>query len=315
MNLFDSFRLFQLLQLLGQRLWVRVVFKRVNRNQAVCFEVDGRPVSEVRQLGISKPGNVIYVGRLGSQRVKIYQTFSATHARFIQRVCERPEVQEYFPQVLHRKDQYIIVEWIDGKPLTTVSLVAKPQLLEQLVCIQATLHTQQIHDEKPGFDYVRFLEKRLHQFRAILPLSYSLKQILEEVHNATPSAISRLSHPDVTPSNVVIQKGSGKLKLVDNELLTQSPCYLVDLFNTYYSLRHPRQLGMQYVALYRQYISNLQLPEGWDSYLLALWGLRLIGALFQAGDLARAYRLASQIAAGELDDHPIVRMIQEEIGK
>lgn len=315
MTLFDPLRLFQLLQLLGQRLWVRVAYKKLNRNQAVCFEVDGKSISEVRQFRISKPGNIIYGGKLGTQRVKICQTFNAAHARFIQHVYELPKMHGYFPRVLHRKDQYIIVEWIDGKPLTVVSLVAKPQLLEQLVRMQATLHTQQLHNEEPGFDYVEFLEKRLHQFRAILPLPDSLKQILETVHNVTPSAISRLSHPDVTPSNIVIQKGSGKLKLVDNELLTQSPYYLIDLFNTYYSLRHPRQLGMQYVALYRQYVPNVQLLESWDSYLLALWGLRLVGALFQAGKLARAYRVASQIAAGEFDDHPIVRMIQEQIGK
>lgn len=313
--MFDSLRLFQLIQLLGQRLLVRVASKKLNRDQAICFEVDGKPVSEIRQFKISKPGNIIYVGRLETRRVKICQTFNITHARFIQRVCELPEVQDYFPRVLYRKDQYIIVEWIDGKPLTLTSLVAKPQLLEQLVRIQATLHTQQLRDEEPAFDYVQFLEKRLHQFRAILPLSDSLKQILETVHNITPSAISRLSHPDVTPSNIVIQKGSGKLKLVDNELLTQSPCYLIDLFNTYYSLRYPRQLGRRYIALYSQYAPNLQLLEGWESYLLALWGLRLIGALFQSGKFARAYQLASQITAGEFDDHPIIKMIKEEIGK
>jgi thiamine kinase-like enzyme len=304
----------QVLQLLGRRLWIKAGSKRVDREQAVCFEIDNKLVSEVQRLGISKAGNIAYVGKLGNQRVKICQTFSAAHARFIQRVCERSELQEYFPRVLHRKDQYIIVEWIDGKPLTAVSLIAKPQLLERLVRIQVALHTQ-LHDEEPGFDYVQFLEKRLHQFRAILPLSDSLKQILEKVHSATPSAISRLSHPDVTPNNIVIQKSSGKLKLVDNELLTQSPCYLIDLFNTYYTLRHLRQPAMQYVALYGQYAPNLQLLEDWDSYLLGLWGLRLIGTRFQAGKLAQAYRLASQIAAGEFDDHPIIRMIQEEISK
>jgi thiamine kinase-like enzyme len=315
MTLFDPIRILRLVQVLAQRSLARFYSKGLNRDQGVCLEVDGISLSEVRQFRVSKPGNVIFVGKLGNQRVKICQVFSAAQARFIQRVCELPRLQEYFPRVLHRKGRYIITEWINGKPLTRVSLFAKPELLEQLVRMQATLHTHQLPSGEAGFDYVQFLEKRLDQFRAILPLPDGLAQILDTVRTTAPSAILRLSHPDISLGNVVIQKGSGKLKSVDNELLTQSPCYLIDLFNTYYRLRYPRQLGTEYVHLYREHIPELKLLEGWDSYLLALWGLRLIGALFQAGDFSLAYRVSSQIVAGELDDHPVIEMLREEVGK
>jgi thiamine kinase-like enzyme len=312
MNLLDSIGI---LSRLGRVLRTKFSSRRVSGEQMVCFEIDSKLLSEVRRLGISKAGNVSYVGKLENRWVKIYQAFNATHARFIQHVCEHPEVREYFPRVLHRKERYIIVEWIDGKPLTAASIAAEPQLLERLVRMQATLHTHHLPEKEVGFDYAQFLEERLHRFRAILPLSNSMERILQKVHGLKPSVVSRLSHPDVTPKNLVFQRSSKRLIIVDNELLTQMPGYLIDLLNTYYGLGHLRQLGMQYVALYRQYAQSVQLWEGWDSYLLALWGLRRVGALFQAGKPARAYQLASQIAAGELDDHPLVRMIQEETGQ
>lgn len=300
--------LFQMMLLLAQRVWAKVMPRR---KQAVYFKVDGKQFSDVCLFKVSKPGHVVLVGRLGGRRVKIYQVFSPAHADFVRRVCTLPDVREYFPRVLHKNDRHIVVEWVEGKPLTVSALVTKHELLERFADIQAALHQQRLDDQEPGFDYVSFLEARLHRFRSILPLSPGLRWILDRVHDVPGPLSPRVSHPDFTPSNVVIEKASGQLKIIDNEALTQSSAYLIDLFITYHSLRNPVGLGERYIALQRRHVSDLELPVGWASYLLALWGLRLTGAMFQAGQFAGAYHLADRMARGEFDEHPVVRMIRE----
>jgi hypothetical protein len=300
--------LFQLVQLLAQRLWARVAPRK---RQTIQLPVGDQSLSDVGLLRISKPGNVILTGRLGGRRVKVYQTFGAAQADLIERACALPKVRENFPRVLHRDGCYVVAEWIEGKPLTVASLVTRPGLLERFVDLQAALHGQQLAVREPGFDYVAFLLARLHRFRGILPLSDGLKWLLDEVQSAPDLPPPRLSHPDFTPANVVVERDSGRLKVIDNEALTQSSAYLMDLFVTCHSLRNPAGLAERYVALQRERVGDLQLAGGVAAYLLALWGLRLVGAMFQAGQFAQAYRLAERMAAGEFDGHPVVGVIRE----
>lgn len=300
--------LFQLAQLLAQRLRAKVA---PQRGQTIQLPVGDELLSEVRLLRVSKPGNVVLTGRLGGQRVKIYQTFGAAQADLIARACALPEVQENFPKILYRDGCYVVAEWIEGKPLTVASLVARPGLLERFVDLQAALHGQQLAVREPGFDYVAFLRARLQRFRGILPLSDGLKWLLDEAQSAPDLPPPRLSHPDLTPSNVIAERASGRLKLIDNEALTQSSAYLIDLFITYHSLRNPAGLAERYVTLQRERVADLRLAEGVASYLLALWGLRLVGAMFQAGQFAQAYRLADRMAAGAFDGHPVAGVIRE----
>lgn len=153
--------LLQMMQLLAQRVWAKIAPRG---EQAICFQVDGKRFSDIRLFTVSKPGNIILTGKLEDQRVKIYEVFSPVQASFIQRVSARPDMRPYFPRVLYGSGRHIVAEWVEGKPLTIGALVTKPELLERFVDMQVALHRQQLAGETSGFDYVRFLEARLHRF-------------------------------------------------------------------------------------------------------------------------------------------------------
>jgi hypothetical protein len=120
----------------------------------------------------------------------------------------------------------------------------------------------------------------------------------------------------VTPKNLVLEDGTNQLKSVDNELLTCSPAYLLDLFNTHYALaRSGDGVAQSYLERYSHCVRELPLPGGWESLFVALWTLRLAGTHFQARKFRAAYRLADAAVAGKLDNHPVIQAIREIAAK
>lgn len=282
-------------------------------DEPICIEIAGELISVVRHLGISKARRLSYLGYLGSRPVKIYQTFSSSHAQFIRKVSEHVDLREYFPEVLHISGEYVIAEWVQGCSIAEIPGEVDPDTVKAIVRIQTSFHTQDLGDEggETGFDYIDFLEKRLHRYRGVFPVTDSLSKILCVVHDRMPFLEPRLSHPDVTPRNLILEEKTKQLKLIDNELLTYSSFYWLDLFNTCHALTHTADtVAKYYLDQYMQHMSIFSLPAGWESLFVALWALRLIGTYFQAGKFKNAYRLADGAANGELNNHPVIQAIR-----
>ncbi len=130
---------------------------------------------------------------------------------------------------------------------------------------------------------------------------------MEIIQNYEPKRVPmQVSHADVTPANLIIEKRTGRLKLVDNELLNQSWYYLIDLFNTYASLGNSRDLAKSCLQSYQETGGNFVMLLEHRRFFLALWGLRIIGSALQAGDISRAFRLADTLRSDDFRSHPLV---------
>ena len=281
----------------------------------LAIEIDGEPLSHVRLLGLSKVGHLSWVGSLGEQPVKVYQVFGPSHAVYIERVSEHPVLGEYFPKVICRKNEYLVVEWVDGRPLSPREVLRKSHLIHQIAHLQVVLHAESadMNINVATFDYIAYLEKRLYRYLGPFVPDNAISQMLQEVHGYACALKPKVSHPDVTPRNLVIQTGTGKLKVVDNELLTQSWYYLIDLFNTYASLGESQRLAEQYIEAYHRAGGDLTPLLDHSSFFLAVWGLRVVGAMLQAGDVERAFHLADQMCPARCDSHALMRAAERVV--
>lgn len=276
------------------------------------LQLAGETIEAVRRVGISKAHNLTYTGIWQGRRVRINQVFNATHATFIEHIATLSPLKDYFPIHFFREGRYLVVEWVEGYPLTINDIKNHSETLDALVSMQGSFHKLPFPTETSGFDYTKFLEERFHRYRDVWPLSDAFAILFERLHHHQPlPERSRLSHPDVTLANIVRRKESGALVLVDNELLNASPYYLIDVFNTYHRLPDQGLRGI-YLSLYQRYGPEPCLTCDGLQPLIALWGLRSAGAALQAGKFDLAYRIAEEVVAGKLDTHPMLRMLQEK---
>ena len=190
-------------------------------------------LSEVRLWRDSKIGNRSWKGCMDNRPVKIYQTFSPVHAEYVEQVSQDSVLCQYFPQVMRRWNEYLVVEWIAGKSLNAEKVVKNRALLQEMVGLQAAIHSRTFPGTSGSFSYLSYLHDRLLRYIGPFVQSDGICQIIDLIQNHAPGQLDAcVSHPDVTPNNLVIEETSGRLKLVDNEALTQSWYYLIDLFNT-----------------------------------------------------------------------------------
>lgn len=87
-------------------------------------------------------------------------------------------------------------------------------------------------DSGCGYDYREFLVRRARCFKSILPLDEAIDRIAGILESGAGPSESRMSHPDITAAKLVREEGSGRMLSIDNELITQSLYYSIDLFKT-----------------------------------------------------------------------------------
>jgi len=232
----------------------------------------------------SKIGRITFVFPFFKRRIKIYQAENSTQAAFIKRAISLPDLSRYFHPILFSFGRYLFAGWVEGISSEKIADIEKFRLLDWIVDFQSSLHSRSlcVKDEQGGFDYLNYLEKRIVKFA---PPGLDLDEIgrLRMVASSPPVEKSGLSHPDVTLRNIVIEKDNGNFRIIDNELLSQSPYFLLDIYNTCYSLYPSKELISYYLNRYASCMIRFSLQPGWESSLAAAWSLRIAGSHFQAG--------------------------------
>lgn len=281
------------------------------------FEVGALTLTAPRLLGMSKAGQLSWTAEIDGRPVKIYECQSEAHARFIEQVTDIPELQEHMPRCFLRKGTHIIVEWVLGEPLSWRTARQNNDMLQRLAKLQATVHSIQVQGASPGFDYKRYLTERLDRYSGILPMEGAGMAPWAALDHDHLASKDRLSHPDFAARNIVVEKGTGFLKLVDNELMTQNNYYLIDLFNTYWSFKQGlrSEFFEQYLTHYVERGGDLRPLVNDEQFFSLLWRVRTIGTLLQAGK-PRTFHEARKLARFDLDAvsrarHPIVRFAKE----
>lgn len=284
---------------------------RPSTTSGVSITIAGKSLSEVTLLGVAKTGNLSWGGYLSKQPVKIYQTFNCCTAEYIARLSNDPVLGEYFPKILHIYENYVIAEWIEGKTVCPQIIQRNPRLLCDIVEMQAKFHSHTCITDTEPFDYITFLRDRLLRYLGPFAQNKAVKHIVDICSNKLDTDLPvRVSHPDITPTNMVFEKRTGKLKVIDNELLTKNIYYLIDLFNTYQSFTGWPQIAKSYIESYCNSGSDLTLLVEYRSFFTAIWNLRLLGSMLQAGQMSQFHQLAKQIDSGRMQTHQIIRMAE-----
>lgn len=223
-------------------------------------------------------------GRLANgQKVKVYSLFSSEQGALRLALQDmQPFERLHLPALLARSNTLVAEEWIDGQPLSKLS---RAQLRQYSQTIQAFLHAcqnnsilQSLAEQHLGaFCYINdYLLPRLKPWANWQPVARLLLQ-WQQARDATLAKVpSHLSHPDLSLSNLIVQRHTGKLYVIDNELLGVGPGWILDGNNSF-CRQHPMQLA-------------------WDSdikhFVKVAWRLRLVGSALDAGLFARAADLA-----------------------
>ena len=253
--------------------------------------VDNTPLSDLKALGsgiykpaITKAGRLSLQGRMPDNRkVKIYSGYSPAQ------ISLRTELDQLkldppicFPRVVLNDDFLLVEEWVDGTPLnelpTAKSMNYAPQVEALLKQFQSDSFLSALAKKHAGsFCYLNdYLISRLSIWAQWQPV----KALIGEWERTEKAVVDLLpiflSHPDLSLSNLIVQHSTGKLYVIDNELLGVGRSWVIDGKNSFCKKR----FNTKSVDSLTQRFSNLS------------WKLRLVGSALEAGDFERAERLA-----------------------
>ena len=256
-----------------------------------CLYVNNTPLSDLKALGsgifkpaITKAGRLSLQGRMpDNQKVKIYSCFSPAQTNLRLRLDSlNVEQTLYFPRLVLYDDFLLVEEWINGIPLNELP---HDEAMQYVPHIESFL-TQVQHDHifinladknAEAFCYLNdYLLKRLgvwSQWQPVKELILEWKETESKVVDILPNF---LSHPDLSMSNLIVQHSTGKLYVVDNELLGVGRSWVIDGKNSFCKSKFKDDL----VDAVSQNFANLS------------WKLRLVGSALDNGDFERAERLA-----------------------
>lgn len=281
------------MSLLGQlRRW-RARRLHATANDSLQIEIGEHELSRPRLLGQSRCGRLSWTARLDDQPVKILECHDTEHARFLEQLSTHPRLGRHFPEPVLRAGPFLLVRWIDGE---VVRWGRDRRLVPAVAGLQAQLHLERSVPELPAgsFSYLEFLEERWRRYQSVFPLAEGFEGIRSVLDGQRPQLATALCHPDLTAANLVVERSTGRIKVIDNELLGLGVYHPVDLLATFRSfgagLR--RQLAPVYAEAYAAAGGDLGALTANQDYFQALWLLARIGALLQEGAIGHATELA-----------------------
>ena len=243
------------------------------------------PLGGYRQMGITKAGRVSFSGLFEGKKVKVYSSYSTNHSKLRVRLESTNLGQRFFPRLLISDNNHIVEEWIDGLPVekldSALSQCAAEEMKSFLSECQDSEELIQIAEQHLGaFCYFQdYLIKRIEPW-CVLDFVREFKLSWQEKYERVKNEIKvRLSHPDLSVRNVLLETKSRRFVVIDNELVGIGHGWILDgrnslLKNFTEESEIPAQLGIE------------------KGFVNESWKLRLIGSALDASDFDRAYRLA-----------------------
>lgn len=268
----------------------------VGRSGAAALEIAGLEIRAIRTVrethagsALNKAGRLVLAGDADGGPVKIYETASIGHARFVAAAAEIGASCLRFPEVLARSGPFLVCRWVEGAPLSRRG--ATREGLQRLAQLQANLHAVDSAGlPDSDFDYWRdIIAPRFQRAAALVGNERIALQATELVDGWRAGAAETLNHPDLSLDNVILSNSS-QLVPIDNELLYRGPGAFMDLLNTTNSL--PADQQSLYLRAYLASPGARPLPD--PEVFRAFWLARRAGTLFVAGDVRR---LASVFAS------------------
>lgn len=285
------------------------------------FEVDGQQVKNLRLLQrknsdtLGKVGMLSWVALMGDKKVKVYECRSVKHAQFIEKLSQDARVSRFLPKCYLRKNEFVVVEWVEGRVVTWKDISDDTNLMRQMSNIHNSFHALSTEYWPAEKCYLLdYFESRFNRFRNVLPVDEFVDRVFTILREKTPKIPERLSHPDITPVNVIVDSASKEMKVIDNDLFTQTSYYLIDFFTTYRSIGvdNPDDLLKRYLLLYLEKGGDLKPLVDCEEFFHALWSYRVAGTYMQEGRIQQALDMVNDYLLETIPTHPLIQVVKND---
>ena len=246
------------------------------------------PLGGYRQLGITKAGRASFSGLFEGKKVKVYSTYSADQAKLRVSLESTDLGQQFFPRLIVSDQTYVVEEWIDGLPLKKLD-----SSLSQRAAKEIRRFLSECRDSKElirvaahyegAFCYFQdYLIKRLEPWRVLEFVQDFILSWQGAYERVKDNIEVRLSHPDLSDTNILLEKNTGRFVVIDNELLGSGRGWILDRRNSF----------LKDFSGNEEDYPNREIEKG---FLDMSWRLRLIGSALDASDFKRAYTTATNL--------------------
>jgi hypothetical protein len=243
------------------------------------------PLGGYRQLGITKAGRVSFSGLFEGKRIKVYSVYSADHAKLRASIESTDLGRQFFPRLVVSDKNHMVEEWIDGLPLKKLDRSGFERATEEIErflseCRNSKELIQVAAHHGGAFCYFQdYLIKRLEPWRVLDFIQEFILSWQDAYERVKDNIEVRLSHPDLSEANILLEKKTGRFVVIDNELLGVGRGWILDRRNSFL----------------KDFPGNAEthLNSGiGKGFINESWRLRLIGSALDANDFERAYTIA-----------------------
>lgn len=254
------------------------------------LEIDGRRVSEIRLLGgyhrpgITKAGRLSVKGVCDGRAVKVYSAHSAGQVGL--RVAMQDVMLScglHFPEIVAADDRLVAERWIDGGSLAKLRgqpLEDAAERVRQFLheCAMNPRLLELARDFDGSFCYLEdYLLRRLGDWVNVCEINDFVARWRGAYAKVKSVLPRQVTHPDLSRANLLSENGTGRLFVVDNELLGVGGGWVLDWHNSL--LRDMRR-------------SPLDPPQGdLEHFAETTWRLRQLGSALDANDFRRALQI------------------------
>jgi len=252
------------------------------------------PLGGYRQPGITKAGRVSFSGLSEGKRVKVYSAYSAGQAELRLSLESTDLGQQFFPRIIASDKTHVVEEWIDGLPLNKLDNSSFERVADEIKrflseCQNSKELIQLAAYHGGAFCYFQdYLIKRLEPWRVLDFVREFILSWQDAYEKVKDNIEVRLSHPDLSEANILMEKQTGRIIVVDNELLGVGHGWVLDRRNSFLNLDRRNSFLKDFSENTKAY-SNREIEKG---FLNQSWRLRLIGSALDASDFKRAYTIA-----------------------
>ena len=267
---------------MSPREWLAQLLTR-RGGQFLDLVVNGALISNVQPLGnfltpgVTKVGRLSFVGWLDGKKVKIYSTHSDRQAKLRVHLDSYSFSSFSFPSVLAYDKCMIVEEWVDGvsvKPGVNCEESATSGIIKEMHHFTSQLDRAWM-DKSPFCYFEDYLLARLERWQGVRQVSEFLSSWRQEFSSIETLISPRLCHPDLNPRNMIKCSTSGKIFVIDNELLGIGPGWILDWHNA----------GVPDHAL-----TGFTHSSEIERFLSLSWDLRRLGSMLDASDYGAVRR-------------------------
>jgi len=247
---------------------------------------DLHPLGGFHRLGVTKAGRLSFSGNCDGRRVKVYSGYSAAQNLLRKQVQDIKFENFSFPDIIAIDDSLVVEKWIEGSPVSKLNASDRSRaerivagFLEESRSRRDILTISERHPT--AFCYFRdYLVARIGVWRHWGPVADFLSLWEMEYVKYSGALPLFLSHPDLSAANLMQDTLTGKIVIVDNELLGVGHGWILDARNSLLGADAQANLSTQVPA----------------EFLEKCWRLRLLGSALDAGDFSHANYLCTSSA-------------------